>query len=195
MRDVLGEERSAPTGAHRRQPVAETVESTGTSLPHELANETFLAAEYALVVLPNKVHDEADYLRVRRPGRGVALDRAKRAAVWALIAAYRAQSRIDGSLDFAEAAAVAAAYLATLTDRPADHVLVDEGQDLSPSHWQLLRALVDERPRRPVHRRGLPPAHLRPPRRPRPIRHRASSAGPSGSPSTTAPPRRTSATR
>jgi superfamily I DNA/RNA helicase len=85
-------------------------------------------------------------LRVRRTGRGVTLDRAKRSAVWALIAAYRSQSRIDGSLDFTEAAAVAAAYLATQSDRPADHVLVDEGQDLGPTHWQLLRALVQPHP-------------------------------------------------
>ncbi|MEW1583946.1 UvrD-helicase domain-containing protein [Micromonospora vinacea] len=146
MRDVLGEQRSAPLARTPGTRWREIIESTGTTLPHELANETFLATEYAHVVLPNKVHDEAAYLRVRRPGRGVALDRAKRSAVWALIAAYRAQSRIDGGLDFTEAAAVAAAYLVTQTDRPADHVLVDEGQDLSPTQWQLLRALVDEHP-------------------------------------------------
>ncbi|MBT8225805.1 MAG: DEAD/DEAH box helicase [Dactylosporangium sp.] len=146
MRDVLGEERSAPVARTVGTRWRETVESTGTTLPHELANETFLATEYAHIMLPNKVHDEAGYLRVRRPGRGVALDRAKRSAVWALIAAYRTQSRIDGSLDFTEAAAVAASCLATQTDRPADHVLVDEGQDLSPTHWQLLRALVGEHP-------------------------------------------------
>jgi superfamily I DNA/RNA helicase len=146
MRDVLGEERSAPVARTPGTRWREIVESTGTSLPHEVANETFLATEYAHVVLPNKLHDEAAYLRVRRPGRGVALDRAKRSAVWALIAAYRAQSHIDGSLDFAEAAAVAAAHLVRQTDRPADHVLVDEGQDLSPTHWQLLRSLVVERP-------------------------------------------------
>jgi superfamily I DNA/RNA helicase len=144
MRDVLGEERSAPVARTPGTRWREIVESTGTSLPHELAHETFLATEYAHVVLPNKVCDEAAYLRVRRPGRGVALDRAKRSAVWALIAAYRAQSRIGGSLDFTEAAAVAAAYLARQTDRPADHVLVDEGQDLSPAHWQLLRSLASE---------------------------------------------------
>ncbi|MFV2021525.1 UvrD-helicase domain-containing protein [Micromonospora sp. LOL_023] len=142
MRDVLGEERSTPVARTAGTRWRETIESTGTTLPPELANETFLATEYAHVVLPNKIHDEAGYLRVRRPGRGVALDRAKRAAVWDLIAAYRAQSRIDGSLDFAEAAAVAAAHLTGQPDRPADHVLVDEGQDLSPTHWQLLRALV-----------------------------------------------------
>lgn len=82
---------------------------------------------------------------MRRPGRGVALDRAKRQGVWELIEAYRAQNRIDGTLDYAEAAAVAAAYLEgrAATHRAlADHVLVDEGQDLSPTHWQLLRALA-----------------------------------------------------
>ncbi|HET7414067.1 MAG TPA: 3'-5' exonuclease, partial [Arthrobacter sp.] len=30
--------------------------------------------------------------------------------------------------------------------RPADHVLVDEGQDLTPARWQLLRSVVDEGP-------------------------------------------------
>ncbi|MDQ2587312.1 UvrD-helicase domain-containing protein [Saccharothrix yanglingensis] len=146
MREVLGEERSAPIVRTPGTRWREAIESTDTSLPHELVNETFLSTEYAHIVLPNKVHDEAGYLRVRRPGRGVALDRAKRSAVWALIAAYRAQSRIDGSLDFTEAAAVAAAHLAHQAEKHADHVLVDEGQDLSPSHWQLLRSLVGQHP-------------------------------------------------
>jgi superfamily I DNA/RNA helicase len=144
MHDVLGEERAAPVARTSGTRWREAVESTDTTLPHELANESFLASEYAHIVLPNKVHDEAAYLRVRRPGRGVALDRAKRSAVWALIDAYRAQSRIDGSLDFAEAAAVAASYLTKQPGRPADHVFVDEGQDLGPTHWQLLRALVSQ---------------------------------------------------
>ncbi|WP_411431488.1 UvrD-helicase domain-containing protein, partial [Cutibacterium acnes] len=28
----------------------------------------------------------------------------------------------------------------------ADHVLVDEGQDLTPAHWRLIRSLVPEGP-------------------------------------------------
>jgi len=40
---------------------------------------------------------------------------------------------------------VVAAYLkAHPEERPADHVLVDEAQDLTPSHWSMLRALVGE---------------------------------------------------
>ncbi|MFI9643999.1 UvrD-helicase domain-containing protein [Micromonospora sp. NPDC051925] len=144
MREVLGEERSTPLARTAPNRWREVVESTGTMLPYELANETFLASEYAHVVLPNKVHDEVGYLRVRRPGRGVALDRAKRRAVWALVEAYRARCRADGGLDFAEAAAVAAAHLTVADPRPADHVLVDEGQDLAPTHWLLLRAVVGE---------------------------------------------------
>jgi superfamily I DNA/RNA helicase len=142
---VLGDARSAPTGRVPATRWREVLDSSSTELPPEIANETFLIAEYALVVLPNRIRDAAEYVRVRRPGRGIALDRAKRAAVWALIAAYRALNRIDGTLDFPEAAAVTAAYLEGVGEEPrpqADHVLVDEGQDLSPTHWQMLRALV-----------------------------------------------------
>jgi superfamily I DNA/RNA helicase len=145
VQTVLGDVRSAPTGRTPTGRWREIIESSGTSLPGEIANETFLSAEYSLVVLPNRVKNQDEYRRARRPGRGVALDRAKRDAVWALIAAYRAQSRIDGTLDFAEAAAVAAAHLVA-TGSKTDHVLVDEGQDLSPAHWQMIRALVAEGP-------------------------------------------------
>ena len=99
-------------------------------------------------MLPNRITSREAYYKVRRPGRGVALDRAKRAAVWDVIEAYRAQARIAGSVDFPEAATIAAVHLRRVADTSgeyvADHVLVDEGQDLGPAHWQLLRALVGE---------------------------------------------------
>jgi superfamily I DNA/RNA helicase len=140
---VLGEPRASAAGRTPGGRWRAVVDSVKTSLASEIANETFLASEYELVILPNRIRTEAEYLRVRRPGRGVALDRAKRSAVWAFVEAYRAQSRIDGSLDFAEAAAVAAAHLdANPAERPADHVLVDEAQDLTPSQLQFVRSLV-----------------------------------------------------
>ena len=145
VRAVLGDERSNPNGRTSSAGWRTVLNSATTSLTPEIANETFLSTEYALIVLPNRVTTEAEYLRVRRPGRGVALDRAKRAEVWSLVAAYRAQNRIEGTLDFAEAAAVAAAHLESAGPL-ADHVLVDEGQDLSPAHWQMLRALVARGP-------------------------------------------------
>ena len=144
---VLGEARSAVSTRTPRGRWRNVLDSTTTSLPAGIANEAFLVSEYSLVVLPNRLTSREEYLRVRRPGRGVALDRAKRGAVWDLVEAYRAQGRIDGSLDFAEAAAVAATYLEQNPERtPADYVLVDESQDLTPSHLQLLRALAAEGP-------------------------------------------------
>lgn len=143
---VVGSERPAvnsrtPGGRWRA-----VLDASDTGLPPAVANETFLADEYNLVVLPQRVRTEDAYLRVRRQGRGVALDRSRRAQVWKLIAAYRAQNDVDGTLDFGEAAAVAAAYLEGTGGHEArqlcDHVLVDEGQDLAPTHWQVLRALV-----------------------------------------------------
>ncbi|WP_166869339.1 UvrD-helicase domain-containing protein [Salinibacterium sp. ZJ70] len=110
-------------------------------LPAAVRSAAFLEAEYVNVVLPNRITTRDDFLTVRRPGRGVALDRAKRNAVWAIIERRRRTLRLDGKLTFKETAEVAAHYL-DQTSPLADHVLVDEGQDLAPSHWKLLRALV-----------------------------------------------------
>ena len=123
---------------------------SGQDVPGILKSRSFFEDEYAAVVLPNEITTLTQYLRVRRPGRGVALDRAKRTAVWDVVAAYRASGRAHGRVDFAEVAALAAKHLqleaAAGRGRLFDHVLVDEGQDLSPSHWKLLRAAVDMGP-------------------------------------------------
>ena len=114
--------------------------------PHTTA--AFLIDEYREVVLPHRILKEADYLRVSRTGRGTRLGRAQRREVWAVIAAYREGGQRDSALDWDETSAVAAAILdaraAATGERVADHVLVDEGQDLRPTQWQLLRALVAE---------------------------------------------------
>ncbi|MBI9114979.1 3'-5' exonuclease [Sanguibacter suaedae] len=130
----------------------EVLDIHGDELPTELRSASFLDAEYATVVLPAQITTEAEYLKVRRPGRGVSLDRARRRAVWRVIAAYRNHGALDRQMDFDEAAAVAAEHLNSLSVNGsgyvADHVLVDEGQDLTPSRWRLLRALAgpEQRP-------------------------------------------------
>jgi superfamily I DNA/RNA helicase len=126
----------------------EALDTAGAALPEALRSPSFLAAEYSQVILPGHFTTRDAYYKVRRPGRGVPLDRARRAAVWDVIAAYRAQARIAGTIDFPEAATIAAAHLRRTASASgeymADHVLVDEGQDLSPAHWQFLRALAGE---------------------------------------------------
>lgn len=108
-----------------------------------VASPAFLEAEYAQVVLPQRITSLGGYLAARRPGRGTALDRRRREAVWEAVERYRANARAARELAWIELSALAVAWLALHPEQaPADHVLVDEGQDLSPLHWQLVRALV-----------------------------------------------------
>ena len=123
----------------------DAIDAAGVQLPSGAANVAFFESEYALTVLPNRIVDREGYFRVRRPGRGVRLDRAQRGAVWDVIEVYRRHEQLAGTADFEEVAAIAASHLDLRAPgelRLTDHVLVDEGQDLSPSRWQLLRALV-----------------------------------------------------
>lgn len=117
--------------------------STLAGGPVEILNPSFLKAEYAQVVLPQRITDLAGYLAAKRPGRGVALDRARRTMVWKAIEAYRTHASTSRRMTWAELSAMASAYLEARPDAaPADHVLIDEGQDLSPLHWQLVRSIV-----------------------------------------------------
>ena len=122
------------------------IDEAGQVLPDKIATAAFFEAEYETVVLPNRVTTESQYLHVRRQGRGLALSRARRMAVWKVIAAYRSAGDSEGGADFGERTAIAAAWLERNRERLFDHVVVDEAQDLTPSHFQLLRALVAEGP-------------------------------------------------
>jgi superfamily I DNA/RNA helicase len=144
---VLGARSAQITGRTTEGAWRDAAAAAGPELLPELRSRAFLASEYAMVVLPARVTTRDEYLTARRPGRGVALDRKKRLAVWSAVEAYRAQASIEGSIDFPEASAIAASSLERQAAADGsyllDHVLVDEGQDLTPSHWQFLRALVE----------------------------------------------------
>ncbi|WP_139738634.1 UvrD-helicase domain-containing protein [Actinomyces wuliandei] len=148
--EVLGRRCTSVPSVARGNLWQEILTLMGEALPEPLRSADFLASEYELVVLPQRVTTLQQYLRIRRPGRGVALDRRKRAAVWTVIEKYRDRSAELGVASFAELLALAAAWLdaqaAQGVPRPYQHVLVDEAQDLAPAHLQLLRALVEPGP-------------------------------------------------
>ncbi|WP_040689096.1 3'-5' exonuclease [Nocardia vinacea] len=129
---------------------AEAVDTAGTDLDPRLRHPSFLAAEYVNIVLGNRVTTREEYLRVPRAGRGVRLSRPQRTAVWRIFEQYRKNGRTAGRLTFPEVLAVAAADLQWRFESSgvnlADHVIVDEAQDLHATHWSLLRALVAEGP-------------------------------------------------
>lgn len=148
--EVIGQPRGRVLTYPRENVWQEVLTLMGNELPEGLRSADFLESEYELIVLPQRVTTLKQYLRVRRPGRGVALDRSKRATVWKAMERYRDRSADLGVTSFDEQLALAAAWLdqeaALGTPRPFRHVLVDEAQDLTPAHLQLLRALVEPGP-------------------------------------------------
>lgn len=116
---------------------------SGDELRPELAHVGFLSGEYRTVVLGQSVTTVEQYAAVSRPGRGTRLSRADRIAIWQVVERYRTVLGERGAATFTEIAAIAGAALALdPSSAPADHVVVDEAQDLHAGHWRLLRSLV-----------------------------------------------------
>lgn len=124
----------------------EALDEAATPLRPELRKPRFAMAEYRSVVLGNRITTKEGYVRVSRAGRGVRLSRTDRLALWEVFDAYRHKLADLGQVTFPEAASIAATALDNMAKakghRLADHVIVDESQDLHVSHWRLLRALV-----------------------------------------------------
>ncbi len=129
----------------------EAVHAAG--VPADLApglTPSFLAGEYRTVVLAQPSATREAYLKARRAGRGVRLNRVQRTAVWRAFEAFRRAVEAEGRTTYDLLAGRAAEILADpeLRERTPryDHVVVDEGQDLHAGHWRVLRGLVDPGP-------------------------------------------------
>lgn len=119
-------------------------------LPDDVVHPSFLEQEYVSVVLAHRIVDETGYVRANRKGRGTALNRRARKELWRVFSQFRRDQQLDNEVSFPQLAAISAAVLQQRAERgeqlPADHVLVDEGQDLHSGHWAMLRALVPDGP-------------------------------------------------
>ncbi|MCQ9385739.1 3'-5' exonuclease [Brevibacterium moorei] len=135
----------------------DVLDAATAELPERARSAQFLQEEYEQVVLPARIVDAAGYKKVRRVNRSVRMSRQQRTAVWQVFEAYRTREQVDGTVSWEESRHLAALVLeqhAANIDLPgrsederrlayrADHVLVDEGQDLNPGHWTFLRSLV-----------------------------------------------------
>ncbi|NEW58671.1 AAA family ATPase [Nocardia cyriacigeorgica] len=126
--------------------------STGlkTDPDPQIGSAEFLGSEYINVFLARRVRRKDDYLRIPRRGRKVRLTRAQRIRVWDTVEEFRDICRRMRVVSYPEALAVAAECLRVRAEksavRIADHVLVDEAQDLHAAHWAFLRAMTDEGP-------------------------------------------------
>ena len=101
----------------------------------------FLRHEWEQVVLAQQLTTREAYREATRRGRGAGLRAAHRDQVWTVIetvTAALAKRRLRTHTQLADDAAA----IARRVPAPYRHVVVDEGQDLHPAQWRLLRALV-----------------------------------------------------
>jgi superfamily I DNA/RNA helicase len=115
-----------------------------------LLTHSFLSAEYRNVILAQEIVDKQAYLQATRRGRGVRLNWLQRSRVWEVVDLFNRRMQAEGRTTFAGLVARAAQILADEGSRGKidtfDHIIVDEGQDLSASHWLMLRRLVTKGP-------------------------------------------------
>jgi superfamily I DNA/RNA helicase len=115
-------------------------EEAAEGLPY---SSTFLRREWEHVLLAQDLVSESEYLACSRTGRGVPLSKTQRSAVWKAIAGVVEELRAAGRSAFPQLANEAA----ELVGGPEyDHVIIDEAQDMHPTHWRLLRRLVASGP-------------------------------------------------
>lgn len=105
----------------------------------------FLRREWEQVVLAQQLTSPEAYRDAPRRGRGEGLRASQRDQVWSAIDSVVTQLARKGLRTHTQLADEAAA-IAGRSPAPYRHVIVDEGQDLHPAQWRLLRALVTPGP-------------------------------------------------
>lgn len=107
--------------------------------------ESFYRSEWEAVVLPQHCMTLRDYLFADRKGRGLALSRMQRKAVWPLFEEMRLQLNLRDAVTAEDAAAVAVGELRKAHPNGLFRaVIADEIQDFSPDMLKLLRALATD---------------------------------------------------
>ncbi len=107
--------------------------------------DSFYHEEWERVILPQRVHTRADYFRAKRTGRGIALNRKQRAAIWPVFEEVRTRLHQSGLRTFEDATLDACDLLESKDIHlPYRSVIVDETQDMGPEALTLIRHLVPE---------------------------------------------------
>ncbi|HWE88035.1 MAG TPA: UvrD-helicase domain-containing protein [Pseudonocardiaceae bacterium] len=102
----------------------------------------FLEREWEQVILAQNLRHRDAYLGCRRRGAGQVLLRPARERAWTAISGVLAELRASSQRTHLQVADEAADILARPGAGRYRHVIVDEGQDLHPAQWRLLRAAV-----------------------------------------------------
>lgn len=120
----------------------EAISVAGGSLDY---TKNFYVDEWIKVVQAQEAYSKDKYIKASRIGRGLRLDRIKRIKVWGVFEEY-INLMDERKLRDAEFAMYEARIILE-NQYPAGRyecVIVDEGQDLSPSAYRLIRVLAGE---------------------------------------------------
>jgi superfamily I DNA/RNA helicase len=126
-----------------RQLWTEALTADGADLPFTAA---FLQHEWEQVILGRDLRSEQEYLDCSRAGRGIPLSKVQRSQIWQAAQHVERELTRRGQFTHIQIAAEAARLLNDGGRPPYQHVVVDEGQDLHPAQWRLLRAAVPQGP-------------------------------------------------
>ena len=107
--------------------------------------KNFYIDEWIKVVQAQEAYTKEKYIKASRIGRGLRLDRIKRIKVWEVFEEY--MNLLDERKLRDSEFAMYECRIILEKQFPAgryEHIIVDEGQDLSPSAFRLIRALAGE---------------------------------------------------
>ncbi len=105
----------------------------------------FYQEEYNRVIVAQEAFSLEKYVKATRLGRGTRLDRKKRMKVWSVVQGYQNLMKERQVRDINTAMYECRTLLLRSAAEPRyKHVVVDEGQDLSPNGFRLLRAIAGE---------------------------------------------------
>lgn len=120
----------------------EAIDQAGGSLDY---TKNFYIDEWIKVVQAQEAYTKEKYIKASRIGRGLRLDRIKRIKVWGVLSEFMNLME-DYKLRDAEYAMYECRIILEkqYPNGRYSNVVVDEGQDLSPSAYRLIRALAGE---------------------------------------------------
>lgn len=109
---------------------------------------SFYKDEWNRVVIPQEALSLEKYVKAKRTGRGVRLDRKKRIEVWKVFDAYLSLMKEEQIRDINMAMyECSKLFTSSGTKNKYAHIIVDEGQDFSDNAFRLLRTVAgEERP-------------------------------------------------
>ncbi|WP_027217352.1 UvrD-helicase domain-containing protein [Butyrivibrio fibrisolvens] len=120
----------------------EAVQSADSSLDFD---EDFYIEEWNRIVEAQETFTLPDYIRAPRNGRGTRLDRKKRIQIWKVFEAYMNLMKENQVHDMNYAMYECGKLVDKMTkDARYKHIIVDEGQDLSPNALRLMRTMMGE---------------------------------------------------